>query len=87
MFKFSSSTYQYVKSNGENMDDEKAQKQHQATTVTIKIGHSKGTFTIKDLKVLPYFESLFSARWMERRKQNKSCSHETIDIFGGSKRQ
>ena len=56
-------------------------------SINVKLGHETGMFSIKQLKLLPYFESLLSPRWQQHHNgnnSNKTDTNDTIDVFGGS---
>ena len=53
--------------------------------VFVQLGDDISQFTVAKLKQLPYFESLFSKRWMElhnMHKQQNSNEEVTINVFG-----
>ena len=53
--------------------------------IIIKIGEEKDNFAVKQLKLLPYFRSLLSPRWMKHHKNNSNINSDPIiDVFGDS---
>ena len=67
-----------------DIDDQSSVNIHvpgKRNTVNIKIGNDYCQYLIEHLKLLPYFNSYFSQRWMNRPKAPAN-SHVIIDILG-----